>query len=150
MSHRCVSPSAMIRSLFVALLQTAASWWRRDRIRAAPSIGRLLRLRPSSIVVVRARPAAVAARATGQTAAGPYVCYRCRTAAGDAELWVSPVADVHAPFVRWRENGVDTVLEADEVETYLPTGLSCDDAAATMDSCEAWAPAGLGDADRTD
>ena len=51
-----------VRTLFAELLALVRSWWSVDRIRASPRAGRLLRLRPRSLISVQGRPAEVAHR----------------------------------------------------------------------------------------
>jgi hypothetical protein len=99
-------------------------WWESDRIRAAPSEGRLLRLVPPCLLRVRGEPAWVKERRVLHTATGPCVVYRCAGGAGDFELAVTPAPD--GLQLVMRHDGIQDALAVVELEV-IPTrpGVSC-------------------------
>ena len=107
-----------VRKLFAELRALVRSWWGVDRIRASPSDGRLLRLRPGSLMTVQGRPAEVAQRHILRTAAGTTVTYECRSAEGDARLEVFFTDDACLRRVSWTENGRTEVVEEADVTVF--------------------------------
>ena len=108
----------MLAKLGRDLVRLVRSWWRVDRVRISLDEGRLLRFEPPCIVVVEARPAEVLARTTGQSAAGPFVAYDCRSALGPCRLQVGLPGPGLAPRVCWTEQGAQRTIAADSVEVY--------------------------------
>ncbi len=106
----------------LAAARLARSFWEVDRVRAPPGEGRLLRIRPPSILMVEGRAAEVLARSVGDGASGPYVLYRCRSASGPCQLRVAPVGPGWRPRLRWMENGVERELSEGEVEVFARNG----------------------------
>lgn len=64
------------------------SWWRYDRIRAAPGEGRLLRLEPPCYLLIDEQPVSVEERSVQETAEGTVVIYGCRLVTQPSRLIV--------------------------------------------------------------
>lgn len=100
-------------------LDVLRRWMWSDRIRASPREGKLLRLPVGACVRIGGTVAEVAARTVVEGDAGAReVCYACRSATGDFQLYV--LLDSAMPTVRLRmgqHNPACDVL-AHEIETF--------------------------------
>jgi hypothetical protein len=90
-----------LRVLMHSIAELLRAWWRVDRIRAAPSDGRLLRLQPPCFVTIDGGPFEIARRVVGQDAGGPFVVYECHATGGSAQLIVRLVAESQQTSIRW-------------------------------------------------
>ena len=106
-----------------SLVDLIHAWWQRDRIRVRPSEGRLLRLRPGTVLCFSNSShtpqqwVEVVAREYDQNVQWPTVCYACRTSQGEGELIVSYRGDSQ-PGVEWFAEGESFELHADEIEVF--------------------------------
>jgi hypothetical protein len=127
----------MWRELIRDWQRLVAGWWRVDQIRISPDEGRLLRLQPSSLVVVGGRPAEVLSRTVGHDVGGTFVVYECRSARGDCRLTVRIVGERAAVDVLWSDDGVEQTLPRDAVETFTtrsPRSFTRDELTAASSS----------------
>ncbi|MEX0717258.1 MAG: hypothetical protein WD066_11760 [Planctomycetaceae bacterium] len=83
------------------LRELVRAWWTADRIRVSPREGRLLRLRPGDVVVVRGCAAEVRTRTERRDALPPSVTYECVAATGTARLAVFTDARGEGVSVEW-------------------------------------------------
>lgn len=74
--------------MWAELRRLIRAWWSDDRIRVSPREGRLLRLEPGDVVVVRGCAAEIRARTERRELVPPRVCYDCARSTGTARLTV--------------------------------------------------------------
>ena len=110
--------TATERGWLVCAVRLFTNWWQADRVRTSPREGSLLRLRVPCIIRIHGRYAQVIGRRTGQTAAGPYVCYECEIDGTPADLFVEPIGERGVPMLRWREGRDERRLDAGDVEVF--------------------------------
>jgi hypothetical protein len=87
------------------LRRLIAMWWHVDRVRVSPRAGWLLRVHVPGLIVVHGRAVTVVGRTVGQTAAGAYIEYACRTDDGRSCLRVDVAADGTACRLAWSDGG---------------------------------------------
>ncbi len=92
------------------------SWWRRDRVRASPREGRLLRLTPPRVLIVAGEAAQIVRRSVRIHGGHPRVTYHCVTRAGCALLRVDLAEP--APAIAWRTKDGTRRLHEEDIEVY--------------------------------
>src|SRR5262245_15885279 len=92
------------------------SWWRRDRVRASPREGRLLRLTPPRVLIVAGEAAQIARRSVRIDGGHPRVTYHCVTRAGCALLRVNAAEPAHG--ILWQTKHGTQRLHEEDIEVY--------------------------------
>lgn len=115
------------------IMAIIAYWWRKDRIRAAPGEGRVLRMRPGNYVRIDERLYEIVSSQARRCEAGPYVDYRCRPAHADGDsgidadflLTAGPVRADRACRIEFSDGAMRRELTADDIHVYdrLENGL---------------------------
>ena len=93
-------------------------WWRVDAIRVSPRQGRLLRLRPGTLLRVGDQHATVVARRVCQGSDGPVVIYDCLVDERPGELRVPMSQGQQSTDVDWSHTAGCQRLPADDVEVF--------------------------------
>ena len=109
-----------LRVIMHSIVELLRAWWRVDRVRAASSDGRLLRLRPHCFVMIDGRPFEIARRIVGQDAGGPFVVYECQATGGSARLIVNLVAESQQTSIRWIGPDGERGLDERDVSVFEP------------------------------
>ena len=94
------------------------SWWQTDRIRAASSEGRLLRLHPGAFVCVNDRRAEIVGRTVGQAANEAWVLYDLKLENAPATLTVRLDRNSQKTGIEWSEDGETTELFESEITVF--------------------------------
>ena len=107
----------MIAQVWRDLSQLVWSWWMRDRIRASPAEGRLLRIRSGDLLTVGGIDVEVLDRSITEGSTGPCVRLMCRVDARTAELHLTIVEGGSSLFV-WIDSGDSHQIAADDVQAW--------------------------------
>ena len=110
--------SSLLCDLSRSLLDLLRAWWRVDRIRVAPSDGRLLRLRPNGFVTIGGGTFEIARRVVGQDAGGPFVIYECQATGISAQLIVRLAAESQQTAIRWIGSDGERRLDERDVSVF--------------------------------
>jgi hypothetical protein len=110
--------SGALRGLTRALARLAQSWWSADRVRASQREGRILRLRPPTVILLDQRQIEVVRRSVAHGTNGAEVIYDCQTDCGPAQMRVAVVGPICSPCITWIENDRRQLLTEDEFEIW--------------------------------
>lgn len=75
--------------LVLSIVDFLRDWWSKDRVRASPREGRLLRVSPRSVLYIEGTRYEVAERNPVETSRGTVVRYKCNGLDDHVELWVT-------------------------------------------------------------
>jgi hypothetical protein len=111
------SDSSLCRILraWVRLVQT---WWQSDRVRGMSSEGRILRLRPSALIIYEGRQIEV----VGCNRDGAELSYECRADDDPVEVRVTLAGPNAPPQITWIERGEERLLTESELEIWEMLG----------------------------
>ncbi len=109
-----------LQDLMHSIAELLRAWWRVDRIRVAPSGGRLLRLQPPCFITIDDEAFEVSRRLVGQDAGGPFVVYECHATTGSAQLIVRLIAESHQTSIRWIGPDGEQQLDERNVSVFEP------------------------------
>ncbi len=107
----------MIAHLWRDLGQLVWSSWKRDRIRASPVEGRLLRIQPGDLLTLDGIDAEVLDRSVTEGPTGPCVRLMCRIESRFVELHLTIAEDESSQLI-WIESGRSHQISADDVQVW--------------------------------
>lgn len=98
-----------------SLLDLIQAWWSKDRVRASPREGRLLRISPGSVLIVDGAKYEVLRRGAIDTAEDSVVRYYCECNQKSAELCVTTS---RIPSIRFVQDSIERELAETDLEVW--------------------------------
>ena len=97
----------MSASLFRSVCDIIACWYGSDRVRVAPTTGRLLGLQEGDRFLTDGNTFEVLSRSVGDIHSGCNIVYRLSSSAGDAVLQIVPQQNDRSPAAIMKIDGVE-------------------------------------------